>query len=276
MKAASFDYMRPADVAELLRVLSQRPGEAKLLAGGQSLGPMLNLRLARPRMLIDLARIDGLRGIEDMISHWRIGAAVTHSRIEDAGGTLAGAGMLAAVAGGIAHRAIRNRGTIGGSLAHADPAADWPVALAALGATVNLRSARGARNLPLDGFVLGAFTTALDDDEIIESIDVPKLSPAGRCGYYKFCRRVGDFAEASAAAVFDPQPGIARIYLGALRGTPLALATLALAVAAQGQGACSKETVAHALREAAPDLDPVERRMATGAVMRALDQVLAA
>jgi aerobic carbon-monoxide dehydrogenase medium subunit len=273
MKAASFDYVRPADVAEALRVLSERRGGAKLLAGGQSLGPMLNLRLARPQMLIDVARIDVLRRIEDMGAKWRIGAAVTHARIEDARDTLRGAEMLTEVAAGIAHRAIRNRGTIGGSVAHADPAADWPLALAALGATVNLRSARGRRDLPLESVVLGVFTTVLGDDEIIESIDVPKLSPTGCYGYYKFCRKIGDFAEASAAAVFDPETGAARIYLGALRSTPLPLATLARAVALQGHAAGAKESVAHTLTQAAPDLDPVERRMAIGAVMRALDQV---
>jgi carbon-monoxide dehydrogenase medium subunit len=273
MKAASFDYVRPAEVAGVLRVLSERRGDAKLLAGGQSLGPMLNLRLARPQVLVDLARIDVLRRIEDMGPRWRIGAAVTHARIEDARDALRGAGMLSEVASGIAHRAIRNRGTIGGSVAHADPAADWPVALAALGATVNLRSVRGARGLPLESVVLGAFTTALGDDEIIESIDVPKLSPMGRYGFYKFCRRTGDFAEVSAAAVFDPQTGAARIYLGALRSTPLALTTPAREVASQGHAAGSKENVARKLAEAAPDLDPVELRMATGVVMRALDQV---
>src|SRR5205085_3208736 len=99
-------------------------------------------------------------------------------------GKLAGCEMLSDVAFGIAHRAIRNRGTIGGSLAHADPAADWPVALCGSGAAVNLRRAAATRSLPLDGFTVGVFTTALADDEIIESIDVPKLSEAGRYGYY--------------------------------------------------------------------------------------------
>ena len=130
-------------------------------------------------------------------------------------GQLTGGEMLREVAAGIAYRAIRNRGTIGGSIAHADPAADWPLALAALGATVNIRSAGGARATPLEKFVLGAFTTALREDEIIESVEVPKLSRAGRYGYYKFCRKTGEFAEASAAAVFDPETRAARIYFGA-------------------------------------------------------------
>ena len=248
-------------------------GEAKLLAGGQSLGPMLNLRLARPQLLIDVARLDALAQIEDLGSAWRIGAGVTHSRIEDARGKLAGGEMLSDVAFGIAYRAVRNRGTIGGSVAHADPAADWPVALAAFGASVNLRRAGSARSLPIDRLVLGVFTTALADDEIIESIDVPKLSGTGRYGYYKFCRKTGEFAEASAAAVFDPQTSTARIFLGALRSAPLPLASLARKVAEAGRAAASKEAMTQALAEAAPDLDPVERRMAAAVVARALDQV---
>src|SRR5207244_2483442 len=136
MKAAQFEYIRPPDLGKALQLLSERREEAKVLAGGQSLGPMLNLRLARPQMLIDIARLDALRRIEDLGARWRIGAAVTHAHLEDA--ALSGAEMLTHVACGIAHRAVRNRGTIGGSVAHADPAADWPVALAALGATANL------------------------------------------------------------------------------------------------------------------------------------------
>jgi carbon-monoxide dehydrogenase medium subunit len=274
MKAAQFDYVRPSDLGQALYLLSERRDGAKILAGGQSLGPMLNLRLARPQLLIDLARLEPLRRIEDMGGHWRIGAAVTHSRIEDA--ALRGAEMLTEVAGGIAHRAVRNRGTIGGSIAHADPAADWPVALAALGASVNLRSAGGTRMLALENTVLGAFTTALGEDEIIESIDAPKLSVAGRWGYYKFCRRVGDFAEASAAAVLDPQTGAARLYLAALCGRPLALDQLARDVAARGRAAAARDNVARALEETAPDLDGVERRMATAVLTRALDGALGA
>jgi aerobic carbon-monoxide dehydrogenase medium subunit len=272
MKAAQFEYIRPPDLGKALQLLSERREEAKVVAGGQSLGPMLNLRLARPQMLIDIARLEALRRIEDLGPQWRIGAAVTHSRIEDA--ALPGAEMLTHVACGIAHRAVRNRGTIGGSIAHADPAADWPVALAALGATANLHSTGGMRTVPVEGIVLGAFTTALVEDEILESIDVPKLSPAARWGYYKFCRRVGDFAEASAAALFDPQTGAARLYLGALRGSPIVLDKLARDIASHGRAAAARDNVAQALTEAAPDLDAIERRMGNAVVVRALDQVL--
>src|SRR5919201_1513453 len=194
MKAARFEYMRAGDTNEALRLLGQITGRARLIAGAQSLAPMLNLRLARPQLLIDIARIEALRRIEDLGSKWRIGAAVTHAQLED--GQLDGAGMLREVAGSIAYRAIRNRGTIGGSLAHADPAADWPVALAALGASVNIRGT-SPRSTLVERFTEGAFTTTLAANEIIETIDVPKLSRAGRYGFYKFCRKTGEFAEAS-------------------------------------------------------------------------------
>ena len=275
MKAARFEYVRPDDLQQAVAALGRTGGGAKLLAGGQSLGPMLNLRLARPSLLVDVSRLDSLARVEDIGRAWRIGACVTHSRIEDLRGQLAGGEMLCEVAAGIAYRAIRNRGTIGGSVAHADPASDWPLALAALGATVNIRGIGGVRAIPVEQFVLGAFTTALRDDEIIETIEVPKLSRAGRYGYYKFCRKTGEFAEASAAAVFDPESGAARIYLGAIRPAPVPLVALARRIAQEGKSAASEQAVAKAIAEAAGNLDAVERRMAAAAVTRALRQVLA-
>jgi aerobic carbon-monoxide dehydrogenase medium subunit len=275
MKAARFDYVRPGDIGQALAALAKAEGNGKLLAGGQSLAPMLNLRLARPSVLVDVSRLEALARVEDIGSAWRIGAGVTHSRIEDMRGRLAGGEMLCEVAAGIAYRAIRNRGTIGGSVAHADPAADWPLALTALGATINIRGIGGARSIPIERFVLGAFTTALRDNELIETIDVPKLSRASRYGYYKFCRKTGEFAEASAAAVFDPETGAARIYYAAVRPVPVLLAAIAQRVAREGKSAASEETVTRAVAEAASDLDPVERRMTASATVRALQQVFA-
>jgi carbon-monoxide dehydrogenase medium subunit len=236
---------------------------------------MLNLRLARPALLVDVSRLEALARVDDLGSVFRIGAGVTHARIEDMRGRLPGGEMLCEVAAGIAYRAVRNRGTIGGSMAHADPAADWPVALAALGATINVRALDGVRSIPVELFLRGAFSTALRDSEIIETIDVPKLARAGRYGTYKFCRKTGDFAEASAAAVFDPERGSARVYLGALRPVPVSLAALASRVAREGRSAASAETVARAVAEAAGDLDPVERRMAASVTARALQRVFA-
>jgi carbon-monoxide dehydrogenase medium subunit len=271
MKAAVFDYRRARDVADAAAALA---GEgAKLLGGGQSLGPMLNLRLVRPTLLVDVSRLEVLRRIEDAGDAWRIGGAVTHAQLEDRGGSLPGGEMLTTVAAGIAYRAVRNRGTMGGSLAHADPAADWPLALAALGATIVARGAAGERRLPADSFMKAAFTTTLAPDEVIEAVLVPKLSAAARWGYFKFCRKTGEFPDASAAAVLDPERRVARVFLGALPGAPQTLSTLARAVAADGRAAATREAIEAAVAGAAPTLDPVERRMHAGAVARTMQQV---
>jgi aerobic carbon-monoxide dehydrogenase medium subunit len=273
MKAARFDYLRAGHVAEALAALANTEG-AKLLAGGQSLGPMLNLRLVRPALLVDVSRLEALQQLEDVDRAWRVGAGVSHARLEDMSGRLPGGEMLCEVAAAIAYRSVRNRGTIGGSLAHADPAADWPVALAALGASVNIRGPT-PRSTLVERFIEGAFTTTLAASEIIETIDVPKLSRGGRYGFYKFCRKTGEFAEASAAAVFDPETGVARIFLGSLRGVPQPLTSLAQDVAKHGRSAASPEAVTQALTQTVGDLDAVERAMAAAAVTRALMRVFA-
>ena len=232
----------------------------------------MNLRLARPSLLVDVSRLDSLARVEDIGRAWRIGACVTHSRIEDMREQLAGGEMLCEVAAGIAYRAIRNRGTIGGSIAHADPASDWPLALAALGATVNIRNAGGARAMPLEKFLLGAFTTALREDEILEFVEVPKLSRAGRYGYYKFCRKTGEYAEASAAAVFAPGSQIARIYFGAVRPAPVSLSARPAGCRGGKQSAVSEEVISAAVVAAGNGRDLVERRMVK-APDAALEQV---
>ena len=276
MKAAAFDYLRPRDLKEAVRRLAQSDGYVKLIAGGQSLGPMLNLRLVRPSLLVDVSRLEPLCAIEDRGDRWRIGAAVTHARIEDAGDALAGCRLLQEVARDIAHRAVRNRGTIGGSMAHADPAADWPLALAVLDAEVQLHGITGQRAIPADRFMLGAFSTALREDELLLAVDVPKAAPAARAGYYKFCRKPGEFAEASAAVFLDQERAVARIFLGALNGAPLPLSELAREIAMRGAAAATPEALGEALARALPKLDPIERRMRVAVLGRALQQVFRA
>lgn len=272
MKAAAFDYIRPTDLAGVIDAL-QKGGGAKLIAGGQSLMPMLNLRLARPSLLIDVGGIDALRVIEDRKTHVRIGATVTHAELENH--IIPGCILLHKVACGIAYRAVRNRGTVGGNMAHADPAADWPLAMATIGATVIVEGKAGRRELPADSFMLGAFQTQLADDEVVVAIDVPKLSPSARFGYYKFCRKTGEFPEASAAAVFDSVSRTARLYLGALAGAPQPLHGLATTVARQGEAAITDAAIAQAVDEAGNG-EVTERRMRRAAVARALKEVFAA
>jgi carbon-monoxide dehydrogenase medium subunit len=256
MKAASFDYLQPRDVEAAVNALAEAQGEGKLLAGGQSLGPMLNLRLARPRLLVDVSRVPALRALQPTPNGWRIGATVTHAALEDMRGKLPGAEMIGEVAAGIAYRAVRNRGTVGGSLAHADPAADWPLALCALGGSIRLSGPRGLRSVAAEGFMTAAFTTVLEDDELIEYVDVPRLSPAARWGYYKFCRKTGEFPQASAALVLDAERGVARLFIGAL------------------SGAATSEAIAEAIAQAAPELDSVQRRMHGTCVARAVQRAL--
>ena len=227
MKPAAFDYERPATLTEALTFLGESGGEAKILAGGQSLGPMLNLRLARPGRLVDITRIPELGEVSDAGDALVFGACVTHAAIEDGRVPDASGGMMPAVAGGIAYRAVRNRGTLGGSLAHADPAADWITALAALGAETELAGPAGRRRISLSRFMDSAFETVLGADEILVSVRVPKVSPEARWGWYKVCRKTGEFAEAMSAVVVDPARGVARAVIGATDGRPLVIADAA-------------------------------------------------
>ena len=269
MKAAVFDYVRPRELLEAIDQLASMPGDAKPLAGGQSLGPMLNLRLARPRLLVDLGKIESLKAVADEGDVWRIGACVTHAELEDR--PLADCAPLAQVARGVAYRSVRNRGTVGGSLAHADPAADWPLALAALTASVLMVGPKGEREIGAAQFMRGAFSTVLDDDEIVESVRVPKLSAGARWGYYKFCRKTGEFPDAAAAVLLDPERRVARLYVGALDRAPQPLDSVARALAEAGR--VSNEMIDAALDRVAPGMSPAARKLRATAVRRAIAQV---
>ena len=217
MKAPAFDYARPKDVASALKLLAEGGRPA---AGTQSLGPMLNLRVAHPTLLVDLRGIDELKATGETADSVLVGACVTHSQIEDKKIPDPTGGMMAAVAAGIAYRAVRNRGTIGGSLAHADPAADWPTALAMLGAVVVIGGTKGRREVPAESFVTGVFTTVLAPDELVVALRIPKRSPRARYGYWKFCRKAGEFANAIGAVLHDPETNESRAVVGALAGPP--------------------------------------------------------
>ncbi|MBV8650178.1 MAG: FAD binding domain-containing protein [Alphaproteobacteria bacterium] len=273
MKAASFDYVAPATIAAALEALAIGE-DGRILAGGQSLTPMLNLRLAMPRLLVDIGGIAELRQVEDAPDQHVIGAMVTHAAIEDGRHGFADNGMLASIAQGVAYRAVRNRGTLCGSLAHADPAADWPSALTALGAVVRIAGRGGRRELAVAAFLRGAYTTALEPGEMITGVAVPKLSPEARWGYYKICRKAGEFADAIGAVVIDPPRRIARIAMGALDGAPVLLEALAAEVAEAGAAAASVRKVTEAVSAAAPDLDPIDLRLHAVAIRRALAQVV--
>jgi carbon-monoxide dehydrogenase medium subunit len=267
MKPARFEYERPNDLRGALALLQQSDRDVKLIAGGQSLGPMLNLRLAQPDLLVDIRRLAETTRVETNGDGVTIGACVTHAAIEDGKVEDPTNGMLASVAAGIAYRAVRNRGTIGGSLAHADPAADWPTALAALGAELLVVGPGGKRTVPVADLMLGMFMTTLEPVEIIEAVRVPKLSKDARWGYYKLCRKAGEFAQASAAVVRDPARNVSRAVVGATGSAPIVVAdAAALMTDAAAQAALID---AHPLAE-----DPYERQIHLVALQRAIKQTL--
>lgn len=269
MKAAAFEYLRADSTVHALALLAAGDGGAKACGGSQSLGPMLNLRLAQVGQLVDLSRLDVLRSFELRADVLRIGAAVTHARIEDGELPDVTHGLLPAVASNIAYRAVRNRGTLGGSLAHADPAADWVSTMRLLDAAIVLQGPRGERSLPASEFLLGPFTTALAADEIVVAVDVPRFAPDARWAYRKMCRKPGEFAEAIGAVWIDPARGVVRALIGALGGMPHVIEGAA-AIAALAQAgpmdsalddaglddACERELHAAMLRRALIDIEP--------------------
>jgi len=198
MLPAPFEYHRPSSLEEAVQLLSSLD-EAKVLAGGQSLIPLLKFRFAAPAHLVDVNRVPGLDGIMEEGSVLRIGALVRHNQIASSDLVSARYPVLAAAAPQIADPIVRNLGTVGGSLAHADPAGDWGAVMLAVGASVVARSARGEREIPIADFLQDIFTTALSSDEILTEVRVPAPAPRAGGAYLKLERKVGDFATVAAA-----------------------------------------------------------------------------
>src|SRR5262245_15520031 len=269
MKPVAFEYARPASVAEALQMLAANP-EAKVLAGGQTLGPMLNLRLAQPALLIDITRIPELAAVAEEAEAVSIGATVTHAAIEDGRVPDPTGGFLARVARRIAYRAVRTRGTIGGSLAHADPAADWLSCLAAFGAEVVLAGPGGTRRVALASFVRGALETELAEAELLTAVRIPSFPRAARFGFHKICRKVGEFADAIGVAVHDPARPLTRLVASIAGGGPIILEDVALDRASPPDvNALQRRLVAAGLNGDAYDL-----KLHATAVRRAIQQVL--
>ncbi|HSS09274.1 MAG TPA: xanthine dehydrogenase family protein subunit M [Acidimicrobiales bacterium] len=199
MYPARFDYLAPTSVEEALSALAERGDDAKVLAGGQSLIPLMKLRLAAPAMLIDINRLPGMAFIEPADGHLRIGALARHNDLADSDVVRRANHTMAAAAPWIADPLVRNLGTIGGSLAHADPQGDWGSVMLACGGEVVARSTAGERVIPIGEFLLGVFTTALRPDELLTEIRVPRYGgPAGGT-YLKLERKVGDYATVGVA-----------------------------------------------------------------------------
>jgi aerobic carbon-monoxide dehydrogenase medium subunit len=213
MKPAELCYARAATLRDALGGLTASTA-GRVIAGGQSLGPMLNLRLAEPKQLVDVSRLAELRQAKIEGDVLAIGACITHAQIEDGEIPDVTLGLMPFVAGGIAYRAVRNRGTIGGSIAHADPAADWLTTTIALDAALRLSGTAGQREIKVAEFVRGPLDTAIEDGEIVTHVLVPCLAASACWGHAKYAKKLGDFAQSMAVAIVDPPRGVARVVLG--------------------------------------------------------------
>jgi aerobic carbon-monoxide dehydrogenase medium subunit len=200
MKAPAFSYLRPTRINDVIALLQQHGDEARLLAGGQTLLATLNMRLSEPALLIDLQAVKELKGISLDGSIIRIGAMVTHSEIESSSLVADHAPLLRKAAPYIAHRAIRNLGTLGGSIAYGDPAAEWPACLLALDGVVLARGPEGERRIAAQDFFTGLYTTALAANEIIVACEFPVSSAQQRFAFDELTRRHGDYAVVGLAA----------------------------------------------------------------------------
>lgn len=210
MKPAAFDYVVAESADAAVAALAAAGGEAKILAGGQSLVPMLNFRLLRPAILVDINRIPGLAFIKARADHIAIGALTRHYRLETSPVIAEQLPIVAEAMRHVAHLAIRNRGTIGGSLSHADPAAELPMLALLLNATLHVASPAGSRTVAARDFFLGPLTVDLAADEMVTRITIPKLPPATGWGFAEVARRSGDFALAAVAATVTLTDGLIR------------------------------------------------------------------
>ena len=275
MKPAKFEYERAADVGGAVSLLKGADGFAKLVAGGQSLVPMMNLRLAQPDLLVDITRIEALRRVERTGDALFIGALTRHAHVEDGKVPDTTRGYLRSIAANIAYRAVRNRGTVGGSVVHADPSGDWPTAMLTAGAVARITGPDGAREVPLaDDFFLGPYATAVGEHDILEGLSVPVFSDRARWGYYKICRKPGEFADSIGAVVVDPARSYARVVLGATDGALVLLPALAERAAAGAP--VSIEEAGKAVDAVLPGLDAYDRQIHATALSRAITKALSA
>ena len=259
MKPPAFDYIVAADRDMAVAALARAGGEAKVLAGGQSLMPMLNFRLLRPSILVDINRIPGLGFIEEMPDSVRIGALTRHFQIETSPLIGKHFPVLCYAVSHVGHLAIRNRGTIGGSLSHADPAAELPMMAVLLDATLRIASASGSRTVAARDFFLDTMTVDLDSTELLTEIVLPKLPAQTGWGFEEIVRRHGDFALAAVAATLTLSGSEivqARIALTGVGPTPLRAAEAESLLVGRGFDDNLSRRAIEAVREAiSPETD---------------------
>jgi aerobic carbon-monoxide dehydrogenase medium subunit len=216
MYPAAFEYHTPTSVKDALGLLGKLGDDAKILAGGHSLIPMMKLRLAQPKHLVDLRKVPGLAGIKEDKGALAIGAMTTHWQVESSALVKSKLPVLCDVAGIIGDPAVRNLGTVGGSLAHADPAADWPAIMIALGAEMVCEGAKGRRTVKVDDWFKGLMSTALGDDELLVEVRVPLLPAGSGAAYMKFPHPASRFAVVgvAAAVTLDKQGSCTKVGVG--------------------------------------------------------------
>ena len=274
MKAPPFAYARARNLAEVFELLAAHGDGAKLLAGGQSLIATLNMRLSSPQLLIDITRLTQLSGIEVRDGRVRIGALTTHAEIERSPEIRKHLPLLAQAAPHIAHAAIRNVGTFGGSIALADPAAEWPACCVALDAQFVIAGKTGARRVAARDFFRGLYATALRPDEVLTHIEIAVPGPEYRSAFVELAQRRGDYAIAGLAAIAKRAGGaltdLRLAYLG-VGPTPL-LARGAMA-AMEGKRAAA-DTIAAAMKALAKDIDPAPDLYSSAATKMQLARVL--
>ena len=270
MIPAAFDYARPTSLDEAVGLLAEHGDDAKLLAGGHSLLPLMKLRLAAPSVLVDIGRLRDLSYIREDGDRIRIGALTRHTDIEHSDVLAREVPLLAHAAGQVGDPQVRHRGTIGGSIAHGDPASDLPAVALALGATLTAVGPSGSREIPADDFFQGFLETALGADEVLTEISVPRMPGAG-WSFQKFNRRAQDWAIVGVAAVHNGSTGVALVNMGS---TPVRATGVEQAVAG---GAGAADAAAHASDGLEPPADlnaspEYRRHLAQVLVRRALQE----
>jgi aerobic carbon-monoxide dehydrogenase medium subunit len=271
MKPAPFDYVRASSLDEAISLIAIGEGDAMPIAGGQSLVPLLALRMTAVERLVDIGHIEALRHASETTSRVTIGAGITHAEIEDGRVPDPANGLMRRVAAGIAYRAVRNQGTIGGSVALADPAADWPACLVALQAKARIAGPNGEHSVLVEELIEGIYSTRLERGELIVAFEIPKLAASVRTGVAKVARKSGAFAMSLAIAVHDGASAATRVVLGGAGSRPVCIAqTSEILRGKAASEAGLRDAIARDLDGVEGDLDAYARRLHTATVLRVI------
>ena len=274
MKPAPFAYVRPASLEDAIAVLDEHGEDARVLAGGQSLMATLNMRLSAPEVLVDIGRVPGLAGIEDTDDGLRIGAMTRHAEVEASDLVASRAPLIASAMPHIAHPAVRNCGTFGGSIALADPAAELPACAVALGARMTIAGKGGTRTVAAEAFFRGLYETALEPGEVLTAIDVPGIGENWKSGFMELARRHGDYAMIGLAAHVEMEGGRfgqGRLVFFGVGERPVSAVRSAALLEGESWSEALGDRLADALKQ---ELDPFEDLNADAAMRRHLAGVL--